>query len=426
ASLSVRFSIPPTGSGFFVDQTMDNIIGHKDADSTLCPGSNLYTQLPAIRQDAQARFQSAGEGVTGTLGMEFVQVQDAPLSVKAGTEKEVNVEFKNTGTATWRIYGSSQLVVESVDAASTVRASDWPSAQQAGQLSTPNVAPGETGTFAFTVKAPSDQIEFTEQFRVTANGSQISGGAFPLTMHMTGFPYAATLAERTLPIATLIGARPSVTFKVKNEGTSTWSKSATKLSVTDMNGAQSVYYDASWPARTGGFSFQETEVKPGALATFTLRMKSPATPGLFMNVLTLSVSGATVVNNEFRLISRVDPTVRASLVSHTIPPAFLSVWRKPVSIVYKNTGVTTWTRSAMTLRVYDLGDRTSLFRDRTWRTASASVQMTESSVKPGSTATFTFILDAPSAGLYRQLFRLVSASGSVISGSPFDIVTRVD
>jgi hypothetical protein len=48
--------VDPTGHGFFIDQDLPNVLGHRDCSQTVCPGQYAYARLPAIRQAAWERM----------------------------------------------------------------------------------------------------------------------------------------------------------------------------------------------------------------------------------------------------------------------------------------------------------------------------------------------------------------------------------
>jgi hypothetical protein len=48
--------VDPAAQGFFIDQDLPNVMGHRDGSETTCPGRYAYERLPAIRQAALARM----------------------------------------------------------------------------------------------------------------------------------------------------------------------------------------------------------------------------------------------------------------------------------------------------------------------------------------------------------------------------------
>ncbi len=143
ALLSTRHNLYPDGTVHYVNpvnqKTKDvpTISGHRDWESTECPGGNLYAQLPAIRANVAAR-------VAGTTPMDSAVVafkrQAQTVNEKGGV---VQLAVTRSGNAD---------VPTSVDYAATsgTATPDSDFALAAGRL---DFAAGETtGTIALTIK----------------------------------------------------------------------------------------------------------------------------------------------------------------------------------------------------------------------------------------------------------------------------------
>jgi hypothetical protein len=53
---SAEHYLDPTATQFFVDQPLPVLMGHRDAQQTLCPGDRAYAQLPALRAQTLAKM----------------------------------------------------------------------------------------------------------------------------------------------------------------------------------------------------------------------------------------------------------------------------------------------------------------------------------------------------------------------------------
>ncbi len=425
ANLGVKFGIAPSGQSYFVDQTMNNVVAHRDVDNTLCPGANLYSQLPAIRTDAEARFEAVGGGqISGTVAMKYAGQSAQPLSIHYGSEQDIWVEFQNTGTAVWRSYGPTQLTVAAQQTDSSFHASTWTSPQIAGTLATPNVNPGEAGRFIFKVRAPADQAEVTENFAIQSAGTPVEGTSFAVQAQITGLPYAALLLKQNVLAATFIQSVQNVTVQFTNTGLTPWKKGDVKLAMYDLGDAQSRFYSPSWPSKDGRIDFKETVVKTNETATFTFALKSPSTPGLYLNTYRLA-GKQNIAQTDTTTVTKIYPTVQAQFVSSTIPVAMANVWRPRVTVKFKNVGLTAW-NSGTVLKVYDLGNTQSPFKDSTWLNGFTVAKLKEKSVKRGETGTFEFYFKAPSApGTYLNRFALF-AGAKEVDGGGYAPLTRVD
>lgn len=81
------------------------------------------------------------------------------------------------------------------------------------------------------------------------------------------------------------------------------------------------------------------------------------------------------------------------------------------TVYARNTGTETWTNTGpnpVRLGTSNARDRSSAFCDTSWLSCNRPATMSESSVAPGETATFTFAVQAPSAGQYAEYFSLLA------------------
>ena len=76
----------------------DNIVGHRDLDSTACPGSNLYSQLPTIigkaawyfNQDSADNESEEETGTESSNDSRFQSIDDIPDWAKPTIQKMIN------------------------------------------------------------------------------------------------------------------------------------------------------------------------------------------------------------------------------------------------------------------------------------------------------------------------------------------------
>ncbi|MFC1687799.1 N-acetylmuramoyl-L-alanine amidase [Patescibacteria group bacterium] len=430
AVLGARFNIEPEGESYFINGVIPNVVGHKDVDNTLCPGVNLYDDLDTIRLDAQAIFDTAGGQATnqGTFKAAYVSQSDQIIEVPTGGSRQVWVEFRNVGTATWRNYETPALAVFPTETSSRLAIADGDAPSDVSEstavLTTPNVEPDEVGRFVFTIQAPEDELEVTEIFVVQLGDQTIAHTAFTITARVTGFTYAAALEEVDILPATFTSAKHGVTVQFVNRGQTTWQRGDIKLAIYDLGNSVSRYYDPSWPDESGLFDFTEETVEPNKLATFNVLFKSPYEPGLYLNVYK-AVGPDDLIQKEDRSVTRVDSKYKAELLDTTVPPALLSAWRPEVTLRFKNTGLVPWDRT-IGLQVADFGGAISTFVDSSWDDIRIATHLNEVKVEPGEIGTFTLRLHPPQiVGLYLNTFR-VFKDGRPVPGGSFNLITRVD
>lgn len=87
--------IDPHGSTYFVHDHLPNLMGHRDALSSECPGDNLYSHLPGLRGDVKWNL-----GYTPTVQASIGSIIFQPTIVSPGSMLQVRATVRNTGTAT--------------------------------------------------------------------------------------------------------------------------------------------------------------------------------------------------------------------------------------------------------------------------------------------------------------------------------------
>ncbi|MFA5051945.1 MAG: N-acetylmuramoyl-L-alanine amidase [Patescibacteria group bacterium] len=424
AQKGLDLEIPPAGSGFLVDAHYPNIVGHRDLDCTNCPGTNLYTLVPQVRTEAQAKYDVLASAVMPAVyKATYVGQSEDPVAVHAGTEKQVWVDFRNDGNTVWRNYTAAPVQLSLSSPSPMFRIASGQPDGVVATLATPNVAPGEVGRFSFTIQGPTDELMETADFLLQVNGQALDGGKFSLTAMVTDLPYAASFASQQIAPAVFVRSRFTTTIKFTNMGTTAWDSGDVKLVIEDLGGKASRFQDTTWADGFGRIDFSEASVPPQGTATFSVKMTSPAVPGLFLNTFSL-IGPQEIAQTSQYSITRVDSTYQAALVSQTIPPAVFALGRRQVTVTFKNTGIATWDRSVV-LKTYDLGNAISRFRDTAWPSSTTAATMSQTRVGPGGTATFTFYLKTPAPGLYFSRYVLMRGADSV-QGSEFSRLTRVD
>lgn len=91
---ATRHGIDPLGSSYFVDKELPNIMGHRDALNTSCPGAAFYERLPSLRAQIRGGLPPYGQAWLGYQG---------PRVMSAGARQVVPVELRNSGTTTWTV-----------------------------------------------------------------------------------------------------------------------------------------------------------------------------------------------------------------------------------------------------------------------------------------------------------------------------------
>ncbi|GAB4210833.1 MAG: hypothetical protein OHK0013_31940 [Sandaracinaceae bacterium] len=92
-----------------------------------------------------------------------------PFELAPGEERTGYLELRNTGTETWQPGMTFLGTTEPRDGASPLAGPDWVSLRRAATIDR-IVAPGETGRFVFTVRAPTVPGDYPQYFNVVQEG----------------------------------------------------------------------------------------------------------------------------------------------------------------------------------------------------------------------------------------------------------------
>lgn len=417
--------IQPAGASDFLGMSaLPNVVGHGDIDCTLCPGQNLNTLLPQIRTAGQTLYDSGTIQLTQNARLDLIS--ESSFDLERGTTKTIRAIISNIGNVPWHNFDQALLAIKPVKSPAIMASANWPATGIAGQLTAATVIPGDNAAVDFTVTAPSDRLTADEEYLVAIGDQLFSGTKFNIHINVTGLERAASLKQKTVPVATLVKSRPKMILQYTNLGRITWTPKNTYLKILDLNNQPSRYSDRSWPDSAGKIKLKEANVATGQVGTFEFYETSPAYSGLYKQVFSLYTDNQLVINSAAELISRVDPTYKAELISANVPVATRVGWRPTVTVKIKNTGPATWD-SSMRLKISDLKGRISPFRDASWNTSAGDIKMNEKTVRPGGTATFTFRMKPPATGKYQAEFKLAtSASPETVTGSAFVRQLRVD
>ncbi len=297
-----RFGINPAQSG----ARGPNVVGHRDVTSTSCPGERLYGNLPTIRYAGLLNFNTyssmaqhdiwyRGQGANG--------VATNSVNLFPGEQAEMYIDLTNTGTENWNNTGANPLRLGTEfprDRSGLFVSSSWISPNRPttfqSKVSTPGdpnsvltptsvIAPGETGRFAFTAKAPPYVGTHLAYYQPVAEGRtwflRQLGMHFVFNVKAPRFSWqyvgqsAYTNQTKSTPVnvsSLSRGQRFYAELTVRNTGDKTWNKTgdlyAVKLATSNPHDRTSGFYDSTWMSANRVSMQQETTVQPGQTATF--------------------------------------------------------------------------------------------------------------------------------------------------------------
>ncbi|MGE3629626.1 MAG: NBR1-Ig-like domain-containing protein [Sandaracinaceae bacterium] len=128
--------------------------------------ANVYNEMGAD-------FWMTDTMVADTYGAAYVNqtfpLAAEPFELYATQEMEGTLEMRNTGTATWMPGVTFLGTTQPRDVASPLAGSDWVSPNRAATVDR-MVAPGETGSFTFRVRAPDAAGDYPQFFNLVQEG----------------------------------------------------------------------------------------------------------------------------------------------------------------------------------------------------------------------------------------------------------------
>ena len=236
----------------------------------------------------------------GSYNALIVSVSPSSISLSEGESADITVQLKNIGTQTWEKEGKtfvSAYTWEPKYHVSPYRGSSWRSDHQTGVLQEEAVAPGEIGTFVFSVYAPSNfEGELTESFRLAVeNAAWMEGGIFAVGMNVG--PSVAEESTFVVPVvdadafkaeivaisAGRVVAKAGQPFAIqvaaKNTGTTVWNSYAiasaqTALAAEDV----AATYHPSWVSSKIALA-RLAKVAPGTTEIMDFSFRAPSTRG---------------------------------------------------------------------------------------------------------------------------------------------------
>lgn len=273
-------------------------------------------------------------------------------------------------------------------------------------------------------------------------------------------PYLAQVSTGAVTVAP--GSSISITLKFKNIGTKTWirGKSATAVYVY---GASSIFGHPTWLKDDLPALIDQSQVKPGQMASATFVVQAPNVPGVYVERFLLSSGvGAWIKGSVVPVTFTVatpqpvqvavakpaadTPITPASAPSDSVVPSSSLYKGELVSrggiewqaqpgerisadITFKNTGTVTWKRDGaqfLSLYTWSPKYRKSAFKDVSWITDIDTAKLKDVEVKPGQTGMIHLVMTAPQAsGSYQESFQLALENAAWIDGGSVTLPIRV-
>lgn len=204
AEKSALFDFSPTGESTWYGEQLPNVLGHRDIDSTYCPGSTVHDQLDTIRTNAYQLYSTvqvrpyAASYNSSTIAASYPAAATADLSLL----------YANTGTKNW----NKDKVVLQVKLVETGERNRF-------TLSN-SVEDGSIAAITGSLTLPTKPGSYTLATRLYRNGSPIHGSKYQTSITVEN-PYQVNVTKAELPLAIQQGWQPTLQLTIKNTGNTT-------------------------------------------------------------------------------------------------------------------------------------------------------------------------------------------------------------
>lgn len=440
---SWELNIDPASSSFFKDKIYPNILGHRDVDCTDCPGTTVAAGIPDIIRAAKIRYDELAGTYPRRIAGHLVDVTPASIEMQPGEEKDVVIRFRNTGTVAWRSYGSERLVlarnditrhiaaIDSVHMAAidengkdsaVTRESAQPKDYFVAELKTPNVSPGQIGTFSFHVaQAPAEYHSVQKFVLAVGESGWLAGSDVEIPVTNNGLEYAAQGAG-DLHVSIYDDEHTKAQIQFINKGRKTWTRGEVTLGIVGIDGGEYPLKDTTGNAKSEKSTFDEKTVEPGKSATFTIPLSGKII-GDAVGMVSLSRGSEKISGSDERpLTVTVAPAFAVEISEKNIPRIVQNTWRPTVSMTIKNTG-SKELKGAQLLAYNADGTSGSVFYHSSWNSKKVIDTM---SLKPGKTATVIFkILPPKKKGEYGLTLALKAGKKDVYISSADGLIKEL-
>jgi len=389
-------------------KTVPTIAGHRNLNSTACPGRNLYPKLSTIRNKVKA-------SQVLTYDYAVISVRNLPKFMAPNQKSTVEVKIKNTGRKSWYRQGDYRKYAIACLAVTRPKYHKSPFGVVRTKMKESKVSTGQVATYNISITAPESARRYTEYLQPVIHGR--------VWLSDKGIKYSTTVKRKDLDSKTLSVSIPrsvtprhtyDVLIKVKNLGNKTWhsnGRTKVRLGTYGPRDHRTSFYtpedDAGWQG-LNRVRMQQSAVKTGQTGIFKVKFAIPSQ---------MPPSSKT---ETFKLVKEhvqwFGPRIQVNTSVRYLDDYYFYSLKKPptrmaaghaaqVSLKIKNKGNTTWYRSGnwRTRRIIKLGTCRPKYRTSAFGPRRVSAQ--ETTVKPGETATFNFTVKAPRRrGYYKEYF----------------------
>ncbi len=387
-----QYNIDPTGNSVFRGENLPNIMGHRDIMSTSCPGEKLYALLPALRLAVKAGFQSnivdRGRNLAVNKKYDFSLVGDTPFSqFDPGASGEISLTVKNSGPTVW-LKGTYFALNRSLNA-NTFFVTDEISKSQALDH---DVQPGEEVLVKIPLKSSyTPGFAMIEIFPMIAGNTKVEKYLqLPVQIKQPVYDYEIQELNFAHPYLKK-GMLTEVDLVLKNTGNITW-KAGGKNRLTIGADKPRDHINKLLPKPGARLAeLAETEVAPGQIGHFKIKLKAPEKQGLYQEYFSPVLEGVTWFANKNSQLEmfvyekefQAGLAEKDLLTNIDVQPGE----KKKITFQLENDGGIVWNREGVNVPDLDVRTKNNF--------NLMGVAMQEDKVAPGHSGRIGFEIEAP-------------------------------
>lgn len=249
--------------GWLILAIVDNELGAFGSKPTIWDFRNAWISRGESTLDLDRIL--ARHGLIANFNHAQFVSQSVPTTMIAGHTYSAQVTMLNAGSTTWTAADSYVLGSQNPQDNTT-----W----GFYRVSLPgNVAPGQQGTFTFTVTAPATPGSYAFQWRMLREFVEWFGDTTPsVQVAVTAGLQNAQFISQSVPSSIQGGTSATVSVTMKNVGDTTWSPGSYFL------GSQNPQDNTTWGTSRVALPYS---VGPGGQVTFTFSITAPSWTGSY-------------------------------------------------------------------------------------------------------------------------------------------------
>ena len=414
---SYQYGINPDSMVYLKNKNIQTVVGHRDLNSTNCPGTSLYGRVSDTRFKAKDKLATYQAKRTEA---QIVSV-DNGAKIYGGDSTKVRVSLKNTGNIPWYPKGSGAFTINGAGGRLSATLDNF------GR----SVEPGEVGNFYLNVTAPNVNENITQSFESRVGGNLVSGGIFNINLNVTTPDYRAKVVGKSADQILTSGKQATLWVDVKNGGKNSWNTNS-GIKLYTRSGANSAFYTSGdWENQSIPGIMDNPNINSGSTGRISFLITAPSSTGLYNEKFTvrsqnISLEGGADLDVSWNITvgaggGQLTTATASDQKNYSTDlgdynyqivdqSSYLDMKPGEVKNAYieiKNTGKSNWYKDTFRLAPTRNQDRESAFANSSWK-AKNRIEMSQALVTPGQNARFNFTVTAPQTYKnYQEYFSFV-------------------